>query len=169
MKKDKALRWPYGIALSFLGVIALIYFTVMETMKYPVESSDMNMQNYHVYDKNANDIILKKLDFDKKYKLTFISRPISTKETKIEYKIVTTKDAQAVNTAEIKAVITRPDEHKYDINLENPQIKEGVYSFKSVTLPKEGRWNILASVKIGDDLRYLNLKADTRNPNTFEY
>ncbi len=168
MKKDKALRWPYGIALSFIGIIGLIYFTIVESLNYPIEKSDMNMQNYHEYDKNANDIILKKIAFDKKYDLSFVGDPISTENTQIKYKIIT-KFGQAIDNAVIKAIITRPDHHKYDVVLESPKVVDGVYSFKNVSLAKEGRWNIIASIKVGDDMRFLNLKADTRNPNTFEY
>ena len=168
MKKDRALRWPYGIALSFVGIIALIYFTIVESLNYPIESSDMNLLNYHVYDKNANDFILKKIAFDKKYDLSFASKPISVSNTQVIYKIIN-KSGKAIDNAVIKAVITRPDQHKDDITLENPTVANGIYSFKNVSLPKEGRWNIIASIEIGDDIRFLNLKADTRNPNIFEY
>jgi len=168
MKKDKALRWPYGIALSFIGIIALIYFTIYETMKYPVEASDMNMLNYHQYDKNANDIIMQKIAFDKEYTLNFISDTIKTDETQIKYRL-TDKAGNPVNSAKIRAVVTRPNEHKYDIKLENPTVKDGVYTFEKITLPKEGRWNIIASVEVDSKKRFLNLKADTRYPKTFEY
>lgn len=168
MKDSKALRWPYGIALSFLLIIGLIYMTITTSLKYPTQSSDRNLLNYHQYDKNANDIITKQIAFDKAYTLSLVSEPINTKATAIEYK-VTDKSGVAINSAVIKAMITRPDHHDYDITLENPEIADGVYRFKTVSLPAEGRWNIIASITIGDQSRYLNLKADTRYPQTFEY
>lgn len=168
MKDTKALRWPYGIALSFVLIIGLIYGTIVVSLDYPIEPSDRNLLNYHEYDKNANEIILKKIAFDKKYDLSYVSQPIAMSETKIEYKL-TDKLGNGVNGAQIKAMITRPDQNDFDIMLENPTVSDGLYSFEAVTLPKAGRWNIIASVNVGDDLRFLNLKADTRQKNTFEY
>ena len=167
-QEDKALRWPYGIAFSFIGIIALIYATILVSLDYPVEKSDMNMQNYHVFDKNANDFIQKRIAFDKTFKLEYVSEPLHVKHTVIAFKL-TDHRGKMVNDAKVEAVITRPNEHKYDINLKNPTVNNGVYTFKSVTLPKEGRWNIIASFEAGGYSRYMNLKADTRNPNTFEY
>ncbi|MEA3522218.1 MAG: FixH family protein [Campylobacterota bacterium] len=168
MKDSKALRWPYGIALSFILIIGLIYATIVVSLEYPIEPSDRNMLNYHVYDKNVNDIILKKIAFDKLYNLSYVGKDISTAHTKIEYEL-TDKSGNVVNNAIFKAMITRPDNHKDDIALENPKVTDGLYSFEVVTLPKEGRWNILASVTIGEHLRFLNLKADTRYSEIFEY
>jgi len=48
-------------------------------------------------------------------------------------------------------------------------VQDGVYTFNAVKLPKSGRWNLIAHIVIGEHERYYNLKADTRNPNTFEY
>jgi hypothetical protein len=168
MKDSKALRWPYGIALSFILIIGLIYATIVVSLDYPIENSDRNLLNYHEYDKNVNDVIMKQIAFDKAYTLSFVSEPINVDATKIQYKL-TDKTGAAINNATIKAMITRPDQHDYDITLENPEVVDGVYSFKSVSLPKEGRWNIIAAINVGDQLRFLNLKADTRYPQTFEY
>ncbi len=168
MKEDKALRWPYGIALSFILIIGLIYGTIVVSLEYPIEPSDRNMLNYHDYDKNVNEIIIKKLAFDKMYELSYIGKPISTTNTQIKYKLID-KFGKAIDNATIKAMITRPDQNDYDIILQNPKVVDGVYSFEEVTLPKEGRWNIIASISLGEHLRFLNLKADTRYPQTFEY
>ncbi len=168
MKDPRALRWPIGIALSFILIVGLIYATIVASLDYPIEPSDRNLLNYHEYDRNVNEIILKKLAFDKIYELSFVSEPIATSKTQIKYKLID-KHGKAIDNAVIKAMITRPDQNDFDIILENPKVVDGIYSFESVTLPKEGRWNVIASIKIGDDLRFLNLKADTRNPNTFEY
>ncbi|MEA1919869.1 MAG: FixH family protein [Campylobacterota bacterium] len=168
MKDPKALRWPYGIALSFVLIIGLIFGTIAVSLDYPIEPSDRNLLNYHEYDKNVNEIIEKKIAFDKEYDLTFVSDPISVESTQVKYKLIQ-KNGKSIDNAVVKAMITRPDQNDYDIVLENPKVQDGVYSFESVTLPKEGRWNIIASISIDDHLRFLNLKADTRYPQTFEY
>ncbi|MGZ8548096.1 MAG: FixH family protein, partial [Sulfuricurvum sp.] len=74
-----------------------------------------------------------------------------------------------INNAKVEVVLTRPDTTDFDLNLSNPTVSEGKYTFTAVDLPKVGRWDILAKVSIGDKQRYYNLKADTRNPNTFEF
>ncbi len=167
-KEDRALRWPYGIALSFIGIIALIYGTIVVSMEYPVEKSDQNLQNYHVYDKNANVFIQKKIEFDKAYKFAYVGAPLTMTQSVLAYEL-TDKAGKPVSNAEIEGVITRPNEHAYDIALKNPHVEGSIYTFDPIDLPKAGRWNIIVAVKVGEHLRYLSLKADTRNPNMFEY
>ena len=168
MKKDKALRWPYGIAASFILIILLIYWTIAESLKYPVEESDINMQRYHVLDKHANDFIVAKISFDKKYNLKYIGEQLSSDAAVVRFS-VSDKNGTPINNAKVEALLTRPDTHQFDIKLEEPSVADGIYTFASVKLPKEGRWNIIAKVSVGDESRYINLKADTRDSSVFEY
>lgn len=168
MNKDAGRKWPIIIALSIVGVIGLSVMTVKIAINNPVEMSDYGMQNYHEYDRDANAIISAKISFDEKYDLSFLTPQINEKGTVIVYK-VSDKSGNAVNNATIEAVLTRPDTADYNVKLLNPTIADGVYTFSPVDLPKIGRWDILAKVSVGDDQRYYNLKADTRNPNTFEF
>ena len=48
-------------------------------------------------------------------------------------------------------------------------IKDGIYTFEKINLPKEGRWDIMAKINIGKDSRFYNLKVDTRNNTVVEY
>ncbi|MCK9374034.1 MAG: FixH family protein [Sulfuricurvum sp.] len=168
MNKDPGRKWPIIIALSILGVIGLSVVTVKIAINNPVEMSDYGMQNYHEYDRDANAIIGAKISFDEKFDISFLTPQISEKGTVIEYK-VSDKSGNAVNNARIEAVLTRPDTADFNIKLSNPSVVEGEYTFIAVDLPKIGRWDILAKVSVGSDHRYYNLKADTRNPNTFEF
>ena len=74
-----------------------------------------------------------------------------------------------MNDAKIEVIITRPNTHDYDIKLNNPDVKDGVYSFTEVKLPKAGRWNVMAKISVGDNYRFYNLKSDTRYTNITEY
>jgi hypothetical protein len=47
--------------------------------------------------------------------------------------------------------------------------ENGVYSFPSIKLPVEGRWDIMAKVSVGDLQRFYNVKADTREKDAREY
>lgn len=168
MFKNAGTKWPIIIALAIAGVIGMSVVTIKIASKNPVEMANFEMLSYHDYDHGVNDIIEAKIAFDKKYAIAFLTPQISEKGTVIEYK-VTDKSGKAVNDAKVEAVLTRPDVNKHDINLSNPAVSDGKYTFAPVDLPKAGRWDIMAKVTVGSDKRYYNLKADTRNPDTLEF
>lgn len=168
MNKDAGRKWPIIIALSTVAVIAFGVVTVKIATKNPVAMSDYGMQTYHEYDHNVNDIINAKIAFDKKYDIRFLTPQVMEKETIIAYQI-TDKSGKGVNDANFSVVLTRPDTSDYDINLTQPVISDGKYTFAAVDLPKVGRWDILTKISVGIDQRYYNLKADTRHPNIIEF
>ena len=169
MSNSSGKAWPYGIAFSFVGIVALIVGTIIVASNNAVEPSDLYMQNYHEVDANANEIIMSQIAFNKKYTIDYLGTQLDPKGSLISYRIAD-KNGNAVNNAKIAVVITRPNTHAYNLNLDNPTQKgDGVYEFASVTLPKEGRWNIMADIKVGENQRYYNLKADTRLSETTEY
>jgi len=161
-------KWPWIIALSIIGVVAACVVTVKVALNNPVEMSKYGMQSYHDYDDNVNDIITAQISFDQNYTIAFLTPQVTQKGAVIAYKI-SDKSNNAISNAKVEVVLTRPDTTDFDLNLSSPTINEGKYTFNAVDLPKVGRWDILAKVSIGDKQRYYNLKADTRNPNTFEF
>jgi nitrogen fixation protein FixH len=163
------MHWPYGIALSFVLVFALIVMTIIVASDNKVEDADLYMQNYHLADANANEIIMAEIAFNKKYSVSFATEKLDPKGTVIAYKL-TDKLGNPVTDAEMEVVVTRPNTHAYDITLKNPVVSvDGIYAFDTVALPVEGRWDIMAKINIGNNYRYYNLKADTRYSNVFEY
>lgn len=168
MNKDAGRKWPIIIALSILGIIGACVVTIKVALNNPVQMSDYGLQSYHDYDANVNGIIEAKIAFDRKYDVALLTPKIGEKGTVIAYR-VSDKSGKPVENATIEAVLTRPDTKQFDIVLSPETSAEGNYTFKAVDLPKPGRWDILAKVSVGGDTRYYNLKADTRNPNTFEF
>ncbi|MDD5052257.1 MAG: FixH family protein [Sulfuricurvum sp.] len=168
MFKNPGTKWPIIIALSIVAVIGFSVATIKAAVTHPVEMSDYAMQNYHDYDNNVNDIINAQISFDKKYSISFLTPQVMEKGTVIVYQI-TDKSGKAINDAKVESLLTRPDNKESDINLTAPIAHEGKYTFNAVDLPKPGRWDILTKITIGNDQRFYNLKADTRNPNTFEF
>ena len=168
MNKDAGRKWPIIIALSMVGIVAACVVTIKVALNNPVQMSDYGLQGYHDYDANVNKIIEAKIAFDRKYDIAFLTPKIDEKGTVIAYR-VSDKSGKPVDNATIEALLTRPDTKQYDIALSPDISHEGNYTFKAVELPKSGRWDILAKVSVGGDTRYYNLKADTRNPNTFEF
>ena len=169
MSKQKAMHWPYGIALSFVAVIALIIGTIIVASDNKVEKSDLYMQNYHTADANANEILMAQIAFNKKYALAFETEALKQKGSVIAFSIHD-KSGNPITDATIEGVLTRPDTTDHDIALKEPTVSvDGIYEFAPVDLPLEGRWNVMAKISVGDDYRYYNLKADTRSPETTEF
>jgi len=160
--------WPYGVGIAITMVFGFCVATVIVTSKADLQPSDSYMTSYQDADKNANELIQAKLAFDQKYDVAYITESIGSKNPVVKYK-VTDKAAKPVNDAKIIIAISRPETAKYNMKLENPKVKDGVYSFEGASFPKAGVWNIIARVEVGNDYRFLNIKADTRIKEAFEF
>lgn len=168
MSKSSGRIWPYAISASIILVFGFCVATIVVTSTMPVEKSDTYMMGYHEADAMANELIKAKIAFDKKYKIEYVTDGLSLAKSILKYK-VTDLDSNPVDNAELVVVVTRPNNHKNDQELLNPTIENGVYTFSSITLPIEGRWDVMAKVKIGENQRFYNVKADTRVKEVFEY
>ncbi|MDP3302046.1 MAG: FixH family protein [Sulfuricurvum sp.] len=166
--KNAGKKWPWIIGVSTVIVIGFAIGTIKVAISNPVEMSEYGMQSYHEYDDNVNNIINAKIEFDKKYTIAFLTPQITNQASVVAYEIKD-KSGKAVDDANLSVVLTRPDTVKFDIALDKPVVENGVYTFKAIDLPKAGRWDIMARVTVGENQRYYNLKADTRNPSTFEF
>ena len=161
--------WPYVISIAILTFFGAIVFSVTYIVKTaPVEKSHAFMMDYDNADLAANEIIQNSIDFNKKYKVSYITEVLSQESTILKYKITDIK-GKAINTAKLVALITRPNHHKHNQELINPKIENGIYTFNSVMLAEPGRWNIMTKITIGENKRFYNVKADTRAKEAFEY
>jgi len=161
--------WPYAISIAILTFFGAIVFSITYIVKTaPVQKSDTYMMGYHHADLGANEIIQARIDFNKQYKIAYITESLAQEGSTLKYK-VTDLDGNSVDNATIIVVITRPEHHRYDQELINPSIENGVYSFSNFTLAQPGRWDIMAKVQVGELQRFYNLKADTRAKEAFEY
>lgn len=168
MSKSSGRIWPYAIGASIVLVFGFCVATIVVTSKLPVEKSDTYMMGYHDADANANEIIKARIAFDKKYKIEYLTQSISTDNTILQYKVTDIQN-NPVDEALLKVIVTRPNNHKHDQELLNPIVENGVYTFASVKLPQEGRWDIMAKVNVGDLQRFYNVKTDTRENVVTEY
>ncbi|MCK4874320.1 MAG: FixH family protein [Sulfurimonas sp.] len=160
--------WPYAIGASIIFIFGACVATVIVANKLPVEKSDTYMMGYHEADAKANELIEARIAFNKKYKIEYITDAISQDSSVIKYRVIDT-NGNPVDSAKIKVVVTRPNNHKHDQELNNPTVLNGIYSFNSITLPQEGRWDIMAKVSVEEVQRFYNVKADTRNKEVSEY
>ena len=167
-KKSNGKIWPYAIGISIFLVFLAAIATVIIANKLPVENSDTYMMGYHEADAKANELITAKINFDKKYKLKFLSDSLHVENSTIAYK-VTDKNNNDINNAKIVIVVTRPNQHKFDQELTTPTVKNGIYTFSNIKLQVQGRWDIMAKVIIGQEQRFYNVKMDTRSKGAYEY
>ncbi len=168
MKKSNGMIWPYAIGISIVLVFGACVATIVVTSTLPVEESDTYMRGYHEADDAANEIIEARIAFDKEYNVEYINEGLNLEGSTIKYK-VTDKLSNPINDAKLKIIITRPNNHKHDQSLETFNVDDGIYSFESIKIPIEGRWDIMAKVNVGKLERYYNIKADTRKDEIVEY
>ena len=69
MSSNPGKKWPWIIMGGIMGVVALSYWTVQIALDNPVQLSDLDMQEYRHFERDANDIINAKIAFDKKYEV----------------------------------------------------------------------------------------------------
>ena len=168
MSKSNGKIWPYAIGLSIFLVFIAAVATVVITSTMPVEDSDTYMMGYHEADAKANELIASKIAFNKKYKLELLSDSLHVEGSTLSYKVTDIQD-NLINDAKVLVIVTRPNKHKYDQELNNPTIVDGVYTFSNVKLELEGRWDVMAKVNIGENERFYNVKMDTRSKGAYEY
>ena len=167
-KQSDGRIWPYAIVISILLIVVAAGATIYVALQHPVEMSDSNMQEYHHYDKNANEFLAAKIAFNRNYTITYVSENFDVDNAVIVYK-VTDSSGAVVNNAKLDIVLTRPDNRNSDVTLDNPTVENGHYTFSAGKLPLIGRWNIMAHIVAGENERYYNMKADTRQAKAFEF
>jgi len=168
MNMSSGRIWPYAIGISITMVFGFCVATIMVTQTANIQESDAYMTHYQDADANANELIEAQIAFDKKYTITYVTNGLASENGLIQYKL-TDKNALPVNDAEIVVAISRPETAEYNQKLESATIEDGVYSFGGAVFPKEGVWNIIAKINTADESRYLNIKADTRIKEAFEF
>lgn len=167
MSKSNGRIWPYAIGISIVLVFSACIATIVVASKLPVEKSDTYMMGYHEADAGANEIIEARIAFNKKYKIQLENSELAG-DPIVKYKITDLND-NPVDNAKLKVIFTRPNSRKYDIELNEFTVENGVYTVKTSKLPLKGRWDIMAKIDIDNLHRFYNYKADTRNKETKEY
>jgi len=160
--------WPYGVGIAITLVFGFCVATIMVTSKANIQPSNDYMVKYQEADAKANDYIQAKIAFNKKYNVEYVTESIGGKNPVVKYSVKDLK-GNPVNDAKIVISVSRPETSEFDQTLENPKVQNGIYSFEGAKFPKAGVWNIIAKVTVGDDYRFLNMKADTRIKEAFEY
>jgi hypothetical protein len=153
--------WPYAIGGAISLVFSFAVITVIVTAKADIQKSDAYMTYYQDADENINDYINEKILFDKKYNIKFLPTILGKKGALVQYKVTDTM-GNPVDNASMILAISRPETEIYNKTIKETTVKNGLYTFKDVTFPKVGLWNLILKVSVGKNSRFYNVKIDTR-------
>ena len=141
-KNNKKTYWPHMI-LGFLTIgLTLGYWTVKSASSIPVQEVNDYMMKYQQADIHINDILEKKVLFDKSYNInildvqTMVEELENTKRAKEEQVVllhegnntftysVSKKDGSLVTDANVTFLLTRPHTKNEDVFRENIKAKK---------------------------------------------
>ncbi len=165
---ESGRQWPIFLISAFVFIAALCSWTVWVAVTNPVHLSSGETAGYKRFQHSNNDTIYANIEFNKRYKIEYITEQFKSDNATIKLKVEDV-DGKAIDDATIELRLTHPFTHEYDKELSVLSVKDGVYTFEQTTLPTQGRWNIIVNIQIDKYYRILKLKVDTRNNSLFEY
>ncbi len=169
--------WPHMI-LGFLVLgVTLSYWTVKSASSMPVQESNNFMLKYQTADMNINEIIQRKMAFDKHY--TIVIKDIKTMEMKdnihsknkevehvkllqglnVFYYNVIAKNGTVINDANVTFLLTRPHTVKDDKLVENIPFVNGKFQVSDINISKPGRYTLQLRAKVGETIGYSEIPA----------
>jgi hypothetical protein len=169
--------WPHMI-LGFLIVgITLSYWTVKSASSLPVQESNEYMLKYQIADMNINEIIERKMAFDKNYDINIIDVETMVMKDNVNSKVhqvdpvklkqgintfnytILKKDGTAVSNANVTFLLTRPHTVKDDKLVENIPFEEGRFHIGDINITKPGRYTLQLRAKVGETIGYSQIPA----------
>ena len=164
--------------LGFLVVgITLSYWTVKSASSIPVQESNEYMLKYQIADMNINQIMEKKIAFDKAYDIHILNvetmvmtdnvnsnRPqpnpvkLSHGMNTFSYEVVA-KDGTSVSDANVTFLLTQPHSRSEDQLFTNVPYEDGKYQIKEVEITKAGRYTLQLRAEVGDTIGYSEIAA----------
>ncbi|HEY9190841.1 MAG TPA: FixH family protein [Sulfurovum sp.] len=169
--------WPHMI-LGFLAIgLTLSYWTVKSASSMPVQESNEFMLKYQMADMNINEIMERKIAFEKAYtiRLADVETMVMTDNVNsnraqpnpvklsqgmntFAYEVVA-KDGTEVSDANVTFLLTQPHSRSQDQLFENLPYVDGKYQAKDVNISKAGRYTLQLRVQVGDMIGYSEVSA----------
>ena len=177
-KNKEKTYWPHMI-LGFLALgITLSYWTVKSAGSMPVQESNNFMLKYQIADMNINEIIERKMVFDKHYTINI--KDVETMEMKdnihskrkdvadpvklvqgfnsFNYTVVA-KDGNVIKDANVTFLLTQPHSVKEDQLIENIPFVNGKFHVSDINITKPGRYTLQLRAKVGETIGYSETPA----------
>ncbi len=186
----KIQKYHFWLAFFFFifGItFSMIIWTVKSAVNTPVYEDKSFMSSYQDVDDNYNKMYLSNERFNHRYvtEVTINNRTVGMNFSDILYGqrslekksthqnmllvgknkfsiLVKDKETQdVVKDANISFQLTRAIEDMYDINLNDFKIENDSYTSMG-EITREGNWNIIGKIMIGEDTSYLYIKTNTK-------
>lgn len=169
--------WPHMIVGFLFLALTLSYWTVKSASSLPVQEVNEYMMKYQQADIHINEILEKKIAFDKLYEIEIQNtetmvmtdnvhsnraqpNPVKLSQGKNHFSyVVRTKDGKAVPDANVSFLLTRPHSSKDDLMMENIPFKNGQYVTEEMDIINAGRYTLQLRVTIGDTIGYAKTPA----------
>lgn len=176
-KSNEKTYWPHMI-LGFLAIgITLSYWTVKSASSMPVQESNQYMLKYQMADMNINQIMERKIAFDKAYSIHIVdvetmvvtdnvnsNRPQPNPVKLIQgmnnfsYEIVANNGTK-VSDANVTFLLTQPHSRKEDKLFVNIPYADGKYQVKGLDITRAGRYTLQFRAEVGDTMGYSEVSA----------
>lgn len=176
-KNKEKTYWPHMI-LGFLTIgITLSYWTVKSASSMPVQEANQYMLKYQMADMNINQIMERKMAFDKAYTIHLLdmetmvmtdnvnsnrAQPNPVKLSKgintFSYEVVT-KEGTKVSDANVTFLLTQPHSRKEDKLISNLPYINGKYQARDINITKAGRYTLQLRAEVGDTIGYSEVSA----------
>jgi len=150
--------WPHTVILMIIGSIVASVWTIKIAVNAPVQDSNLFMNNYHITDKNINEILLSQIEFEKRYSFDHNGTVLTEDNFTLNLNITGENPT-------IEAILSRHDTTDFDKSLRVVSAENGKHQFETVSIPKDGRWKLLLKVTISNFTKYQIIELDTREPN----
>ena len=176
-KNNEKTYWPHMI-LGFLTIgITLSYWTVKSASSMPVQESNQFMLKYQMADMNINQIMEKKIAFDKAYSITLLdvetmvmtdnvnSNRVQLNPVKLSKGMntfsyeVAAKNGTKVSDANVTFLLTQPHSRKEDKLFTDLPYVDGKYQATDVNISHAGRYTLQLRAEVGDTIGYSEVSA----------
>jgi len=151
--------WPLFILGLVLFAVALGVWTIKVAIDNPVELDNSFFMDYQKVDEEYYKIEQIAKEFEKKYRVELVNKKLKSGEETLII-VVEDREGNPVPNGKVEILVTRPNTSQYDQKVE-AVYRDGWYEAR-VTLPLEGRWDIIAKVTVGDLYHYYKWKRSTR-------
>ena len=147
--KTERNYYPHAIVGMIIGCVVACGYTIKIALDNPVEMDTFYMEKYQKVDQNINQILELQEKFNAKFDLEYSTEKFALGANSITLKL-TDKNAQPINNANVMLMLSRPDSNKENKQIVPSKVENGNYTFGPFDIQKEGRWQILSKIEMGD-------------------
>ncbi|MBN1840373.1 MAG: FixH family protein [Campylobacterales bacterium] len=150
MSKVKTERnyYPHAVIGMIIGCVIACGYTIKIALDNPVEMDTYYMEKYQKVDENINQILELQEKFNATFDLSYSTEKFHVGQNQITLKL-SDKNGMAIENAQVVMMLSRPETNKENRTLIPTSVEKGLYTFGPFDISKEGRWQILSKIEVG--------------------